>query len=676
MSPLGRCLLHPKRVAIVGASDDAAKTTGRPLRFLRASGFAGTVYPVNPRRETVLGERAWPSVASLPETPEHAYIVTPTDMAIDAVEECGRRGVAVATVLANGFSEAGPAGLQREERLRAIVRETGIRVVGPSSLGVVNVRNHLLLTANAAFAEAGMPAGSIFVASHSGSMIGALLSRGKARGIGFAALVSVGNEADLCIGDICAATLDDPEVSGYLLFLETMRRADALRSFALAAAERGKPIVAYKLGRSAAAAELAVSHTGALAGEDDVADAFLRECGIARVHTLDGLIEGLALVGKVPMNRARRPNSVGVVTTTGGGAAMVVDQLGVRGIAVQAPSAQTLQRLAAANVTVAPGRIVDLTLAGTKYPVMKAALDVLLAAPEFDLVVAVPGSSARTEPELAVRPVIDCAGSGKPLAAFVVPDAPEALARLTQAGVPSFRTPEACADAIAAAFGRRPRTLSPGPSPKAEGSHLLDELAAYSLLSALGIRHSPAEAISATAAPSLSYPLAVKVLSADIPHKSDSGGVVLDVANEAGLREAITRIRGNVKADRFLVQSMVKGLGEALVGYRHDRWVGPIVMLAAGGVLTEIYRDRSLRLAPVDIETAREMVGEVKALRALAGYRGRAAGDLEALAAAIVAISRLALQSNPVVLEAELNPVMVMPQGQGVVAVDALVRIA
>jgi acyl-CoA synthetase (NDP forming) len=683
---LGRLLLRPRSVALIGISDDLAKTAARPLRYLRQGGFAGKVYPVNPRRDTVQGEKAWPSVESLPEVPDHAYIVAPTDAALEAVEQCGRAGVPVVTVLAAGFGEAGAAGLAREARLREIVAATGVRVVGPSSLGVVNVHERLLLTANAAFAEPDLPAGSTFVASHSGSLIGALVSRGKARGVGFAGLVSVGNEVDLSIGEICAATLDDPAIRGYLLFLETMRHAGRLREFALAAAARGKPVIAYKLGRSAAAAELAVSHTGALAGEDDVADAFLRDCGIARVETIDALIEGLPLVGRLPLARRGHAPRVGVVTTTGGGAAMVVDQLGVRGIAVQGPSADTLVKLAQAKVDVAPGRIVDLTLAGTRYEVMKGALDVLLAAPEFDLVVAVAGSSARYQPQLAVRPVIDSAGGGKPLAAFVVPDAPQALAMLAEAGVPAFRTPEACADAIAAAFSRReprPLVVAP-PAAPAGGERLLDEMQAYALLDRLGIHHAgakafPAEAVSEAG---LAFPVAVKVLAADIPHKTDVGGVVLGVRDAAGLAQAVERIRREVPArrpgarvERVLVQAMVRGLGEALVGYRLDAHVGPVVMLAAGGVLTEIYRDRSLRPAPVDLETAREMVAEVKALKALAGYRGKAAGDLEALAFAVVSLSQLAVMADPVVIEAEMNPVIVREAGQGVVAVDALVKV-
>ena len=662
-----RQILHPASVAIIGASDDATKTTGRPLRFLRQAKFAGRVYPVNPNRDTVQGERAWPSVDALPEVPEHAYVVTPADAALQAVEQCGRRGVRVATVLANGFSEAGEAGMARERALREIVAATGIRVIGPSSLGVANLHEGLMLTANAAFAEPEMPRGSIFVASQSGTMIGSILSRGKARGIGFAGLVSVGNEVDLGAGEICASTLDDASVTGYLLFLETLRHADALRRFALAAAGRGKPVVAYKLGRSAAGAQLSVSHTGALAGEDDVADAFFRGSGIARVHTLDGLIEALPLVARIPIRSGGKPR-VKVITTTGGGAAMVVDQLGVRGIEV--------------------AEMIDLTLAGTRYDVMKAALDRELASPEVDLVIAVPGSSARYEPQLAVKPVIDCAASGKPIAAFVVPDAPEALAMLSAAGVPNFRTPEACADAVAAAFsrhacvGRHPAGPAERGTPSGsrdpclrrdDSSRVLDEIASYERLARIGVRHAPAQAIDESLRHALQYPLAVKALSAAIPHKSDVGGVVLDVSGAEELRAAVKRIKAATRADRFLVQQMVRGAGEVLLGYMVDAQVGPIVMLAAGGVLAEVHRDRSIRLAPVDIESAREMIEEVVAFKALRGYRGRAPGDLEALATAVVAMSRLA--EDATVIEAEINPLIVMEEGRGIVAVDALVRV-
>ena len=680
-------LFAPRSVAIVGQSDDASKTAGRPLKFLRQLGYGGRIYPINPRRETVLGERAWPSLAELPEPPDHVYIVTPTEAAVTAVEECGRLGVKVATVLADGFAEAGTEGLAREARLRKVCAGTGLRLVGPSSLGIVDLRTKSMMTANAAFDEKELPVGRIFAASHSGSLIGALLTRGKARGIGFAGLVSVGNEVDLSLGDICAATLDDPGINGYMLFLETMRHADALRRFALAAAQRGKPILAYKLGRSAAARELAVSHTGALAGEDDVADVFLKSCGIARVDTFDALIEGLPLLARVPVAARGAARRVGVVTTTAGGATMVVDPLASRGVTIELASAATFARLAAAGIDVKPTRLIDLTVAGAQYATMKSTLDILLSAPEFDLVLAVVGSSGRAQPEKTVKPLIDSAGAKKPLAAFLAPDAPQALAMLSQAGVPCFHTPEACADAIAAALARQaPRLPATLATPRtAGGGEMLDELAAGMLLDRLGIVRAPALMLDAaiTQAPALPfpYPVAVKVLSAEIAHKTDVGGVVLGVADGSALVAAIGNIRANVasrkpgaKVERVLVQPMLAGLGEALVGYRVDRDVGPLVMVAAGGVLTEITRDRSLRMAPVDLDIAHEMIADVRSLVPLSGYRGRPKGDLDALARAVVALSRLA--DDPTIAEAEINPLIVLPAGQGIVAVDALVKLA
>jgi acyl-CoA synthetase (NDP forming) len=697
VSELREALFSPASVAVIGQSNDASKTAGRPLKYLRQAGFAGRIYPVNPGREKVLGERAWPSISALPEAPEHAYIVTPTDAAVEAVAECGRAGVKVATVLADGFAEAGTWGEMRIARLRDICISTGIRVVGPSSLGIVDLRSKAMLTANAAFDEADLPVGRIFAASHSGSMIGSLLSRGKARGIGFAGLVSTGNEVDLSLGEICEATLDDPGIDGYMLFLETMRHCNALRRFALGAAERGKPVLAYKLGRSEAARELAVSHTGALAGEDDVAEALLADCGIARVDTLDGLIEGLPLLLRLPppslqvgegKDGSRRRAAVGVVTTTGGGATMVVDPLATRGLAIEPPSAVTLAQLKAkSGIDVKPARLVDLTTAGTRYEAMKAALDVMLAAPEFDLVLAVVGSSARFHPELAVKPIADCAGAPKPLVAYLVPDAPAALASLSAAGVPSFRTPEACADAIAAALNRRPpRQLAPAPAPQAASGagRLLNEHDAATLLERHGIPRAPSVVLDAgiLRAPALpfDYPVVVKALVAEVAHKTDVGGVVLNVADGGALLEAIFQIRTSVSQSgegvrvyRVLVQPMVSGVGEALVGYRVDPDAGPLVMVAAGGIFTELYRDRSLRLAPVDLATAREMIAEVRGLKPLAGYRGRPAGDLEALANALVAMSRLA--GEPGIAEAEVNPLIVSADGEGVVAVDALVRL-
>ena len=683
-SALRRGLLAPSSLAIVGASDDPSKTTGRPLAYLRRAGWTGRIYPVNPRRDTVQGEKAWPSIAALPEVPDHALILTPTEAVHQAVADCAAAGVAVASVLAVGFAEAGASGLSRQAELVRIARAGGLRLLGPSSLGYADPRHGLILTANAAFAEPGPTDGRIFAASHSGSLIGALASRGAAKGMGFAGLVSVGTEADVSLGEICLAALDDPGIDAFILFLESLRHADDLRRFALAADQAGKPVVAYKLGRSPQAAEMAQSHTGALAGEDVVADAFFAACGIVRVETLEGLLEAPALARRLLATPPRRAKPVvGLVGTTGGGQAMVVDQLGVRGVEAQAPSVQTWDRFAAAGIDVARGRVVDLTLAGARYEVMKPALDIMTSAPEFDLVVAVAGSSARYHPELAVQPAADSQGGGAPLAMFVTVEAPEALTLLAKAGVPAFRTPESCADAVAAVFRRRPpKPWDGAPALSAGGGDFLDEAAAYARLAVIGIPAAPYEALPLAVEPSerLVYPVAVKALSGELPHKTDVGGVVLGVADRAGVRaavaaivEAVGRSRPDVTADRYLVQTMVAGVGEVLAGFRRDPEAGPIIMLAPGGVLAELSGERSLRLAPITTEEAREMIHELPSLQALAGYRNRPTGDLDALAHALAALSNLA--ADPAILEAEVNPLIVRRVGEGVVAVDALVRV-
>lgn len=681
---LARVLLKPNSIALVGVSGDPGKTAGRPLQYLRQAGFSGSIYNVNPGRDKVQGELAYNTLYDLPEVPEHAFILTNTEAAMTAVEDCGRLGVPVATILATGFSESGPEGESREKRLAELAGRYGIRILGPSSLGVVSLHQNLVLTANAAFAEPDLPKGGVFCASHSGSLIGALTSRGRSRGIGFNGLVSVGSEVDLSIGEICEATLDDPSITGYLLFLESTRHADALRRFAVAAAERGKPVVAYKLGRSEVAAELAVSHTGALAGEDAVADTFLKDIGIARTDTFEGLLEALPLLENLSLMTPSGRLAVGVVTTTGGGAAMAVDQLGIRNVNVVGPSEATLNRLAEAGVEVSGGRIIDLTMAGTNYDVMKTTLDIMQSAPEFDLILSIVGSSARSRPDLAVKPVIDSITGGKPLACFIVPEAPEALRRLTDAGVPNFRTPETCGDVIAAACQRRcPSTEIPAPLTIRE-RHTQDEAQAYELFERLGVPHAPFVVLNPDEpVPSLDfdYPVVAKVLDSSIAHKSDLGGVALNLADDDALAVAMANIRARVqqhrpdtRVSRILVQPMRRGLGEVLVGFRRDPEVGPLIMLAAGGVLTEIYYDRALRLAPVTLDTAREMVAEVRALKALAGFRGQAKGDLEAVAETVVAVSRLAILDAPEVLEAEINPLMVYAEGEGVLAVDALIH--
>jgi acyl-CoA synthetase (NDP forming) len=320
---------------------------------------------------------------------------------------------------------------------------------------------------------------------------------------------------------------------------------------------------------------------------------------------------------------------------------------------------------------------------------MYAALQTLVEVGEHDVVIVVVGSSARYEPEVAVRPIVEFARRGMPLAAFLVPDAPEGLAMLNAAGVPAFRTPESCADAVAAVLSRRRRQLPAStllPSVAATAAReVLDEHSAYQVLGQLGIPHAPVCIINAddSEPPELpfDFPVAAKVLSSEIAHKTDVDGVVLDIADDRALREAVKLIRTNVADHRpelgtvpILVEPMITdAVAEVLVGYRLDQHAGPIVLLAQGGELTEIYQDRAIRLAPVDLDTAHDMIASVRGLRVLEGYRRHPRADVEALAQTIVSMSRLG--ESPTALEAEINPLIVRRSGSGVVAVDALVAV-
>jgi len=652
---LAQALFAPRAVALVGASGDAKKNTARPQRFLAKHGYAGRVLPINPTRAEVLGAKAYRSVVEAPGPVDHAFIMIPE--VEQALEDCARAGVRVASVFSDGFADRGADGAARQARLAARARELGVRLLGPNSMGVIDLPGRLALTVNAVLEMDAPPSGGISMVSQSGTMLGTVLSRGAARGLGFAKLVSVGNEADLGVGEIVGLLADDPATRVILLFLETVRDAARLAEAARRAHAAGKPVVAYKLGRSALGERLARSHTGALAGSDAALDAYFRDCGILRVDLLEALFEIAPLVeGRTPPRLVHAPR-VAVVTTTGGGAASVVDRLGLSGIE-----------------TVAPGRdapIIDLTMAGTSAQ-YAATLDSLLDSPECDAVLAVVGSSAMFHPQHAVEPILRARRTAKPLAAFLTPHADASLALLAKGGVAAFRTPEACADAFRAYFAwqvPRSRVSSPDIELKMRDAKF-DEKSALELFAALGVAVVESQVARAPAfAHSVPYPVAAKILSAEIAHKTEAGGVVLDISDENDFR-AKTKPLAKL-GDTILVQRMERGLAEAIVGYRDDPLVGPLVMVGAGGVLAELYRDTVLRLAPVSVDEAEEMIEEVKGLALVRGYRGLPRGDVRALAEAVAALSRLALARGRPVAEAEINPVIV--KRQGAVAVDGLV---
>jgi acyl-CoA synthetase (NDP forming) len=636
---LARALFSPRAVALVGASGDAAKNTARPQRYLKKHGYGGRVFPVNPTRKEIFGEKAFANLSEIPDPVDHAYILI--EDVEQALEDCGKRGVKVASIFSGGFADAGPDGLQRERRLVERAKALGVRLLGPNSMGVIDVPGRLALSVNAVLEMQALPSGTTSIVSQSGTMLGTLLSRGAARGLGFAKLVSVGNEADVGVGELVELLAADAGTRVILLFLETVRDAERLAAAARKAHAAGKPVVAYKLGRSALGEAAALSHTGALAGTDAALDAYFRDCGIVRVDMLETLLEiAPLLAGRGPL-KLTRPGRVAVVTTTGGGAASVVDRLGMLGVELSAP-------------------IMDLTMAGTQATTYAAALEKALGS-NCDAVLAAVGSSAQFHPELAVEPIVKCA-KAKPVIAFFTPQADRSLALAAAEGIPAFRTPEACADGLAAFLSwQAPRESPALPVP---GRIAKDP---FDLFSNLGI---PVAQWAIAEAPDFThpirYPVAIKLLEA---HKTERGGVVLGVADHA---EFVKKAQSLGK-DRLLVQRMESGLAEAIVGYRDDAVVGPLVLVGVGGVMTEIYRDYVLRMAPVSEREAREMIEQVKGFAAIRGYRNLPRGDVKALASAVSALSRLALVKGRPVREAEINPLLV--KADSVVAVDALVAL-
>jgi len=686
---LAQALFSPRRIALIGASPDADKLTSRPQRLLRRHGFPGSICPVDPARGEINGERTHASVGQIPGGADHALIMTPAHSVAQAIAECAAAGVKVATVFTAGFAELGEAGKRRQDAIVAIAKRSGLRILGPNCLGMVNVTDRVAISANAVFEHEVLASGCISVVSQSGSMLGGIVTRGQERGLGFSKLVSVGNEADLGVGEVVDLLVDDADTRVVLLFLEALRDAPQLARAAQRAFRAGKPVIALKLGRSSIGRALATSHTGAMAGEDDVADAFFRAHGILRVDVFEALFEAAQLVLGHRPPRGRR---VAALTVSGGGAALVIDRLGMAGIEIVPPPPALIARLAAERIRISDTPLIDLPMGRADGGAYARILQALLASDHCDAVLAVQGSNATYLPDSIQERILAARPGAKPLAVFLGPRADNALALLQAHGIAGFRTPEACADALRAYFYWQP----PAASIAIDGAietrlnavalaaasypGVLNEHEGHRVLEALGIPCAEARVVQSGAqAGDLSFPVAAKILSRDIPHKTEIGGVVLDIATSGQLEACVDDMLARANATRpvaridgVLVQRMHRGLGEVIVGYRRDADVGPIVVLGVGGLLADACGGHVVRLAPVSVEAAVEMIAAVPGLALLRGDRNQRRGDLHALADTIHKLSLLALLEHTPVLEAEINPLIV--QAQGVVAVDALVR--
>jgi len=676
----------PRSVALVGASGEPGKVNSRAQQLLRIHGFTGKVFPINPRYKDLFGLPAYPTLLAVPEKIDHALIMVPAPAVHEVVRQCCERQVAAATIFSSGFAELGEEGAELQRQIVATARDGGVRLLGPNCLGLVNVPGHTTLSLNAVLEQEQLRSGPLSVISQSGSMLGALISRAQARGLGFSKLVSVGNECDIGVGEIAELLADDADTGAILLFLEAFRDSTRLAVAARRAFTKGKPVIAYKLGRSEIGRRVAVSHTGAIAGAAEVSDAFFQAHGIMRVDTMESLFElpQLVMGHKPPAHRR-----VAILTGSGGPAGMIADRLGTLGVEVAGPTEEVIRDLNEKGVKISASPVTDIPM-GRNDSSYNMILSALLSSDHCDAVISVSGSSSQTNPQKIVDRVFVPERSKKPLAVFLAPRADEALALLGKQGIAGFRTPEACADSMRAYLNwRSPQSnesiragelAGPNAMLAATQRDSLNECESLGLFSSLGIPSTHCRVVSGPAeAVDFADPVAVKILSPDIVHKTEAGMVALNVV-PADIASVVSTMLGDAakkfpKAgiDGILVQRMESGLAEVIVGYRRDPEVGPIVLLGLGGIAAEVHANHSVRVAPVSLRTAETMVSEIPQLKTLAGFRNLPRGDCTALAHAIRAMSLLALVTPRVVSEAEINPLIVKRDGEGVVAVDGLV---
>jgi acetate---CoA ligase (ADP-forming) len=692
-------LLKPRSVAVIGASADPSRTTGRPVHYLRKHGFTGDIWPVNPRVTSIEGLPCYPDIASLPRAPDVGLVLLGSDRVLQIVRDLAALGTPAAIILASGYSEAGEDGAKRQAEL--LEAAGTMRLLGPNTMGLVNLTDGIPLSPSGALVMDKFPKGPIALVSQSGGILGSLLSRAAERGIGFSKLISTSNEVDLELADFVDHLADDPATKIIALYIETVRNVPKFRAAMLKAMREGKPVVAYKIGRSEAGAKAAVSHTGALAGSDQLYDALFDECGVIRAQTFADLLD---IPATLATNRRLTGKRVAILTSTGGAGTLVSDALGVAGFQAPPPDAETAARLRSlqkADLTGLDRNPIDVTLAGLQPELLRGAIQALLDSPTYDALVLIVGSSGVANPELMAGAIQACLpSSDKPVLAYVSPHAPVAASLLTARGVPAFTQPEACASVLSAMWHV---TRIPAPKERPVGAKpqkarviatddfpagTLDEAESKALFARFGVpavtEHivtTPAQA--AKAAAELGGRVVLKVLSAEILHKSDVGGVAVGLGVDdiaARLTQMITDVTAATgdKPKRFLVQEMVSGGTEMILGFHRDP-LGAALLLGHGGVTAELFKDTAMRLLPPDGLTPGEAIDLAQSLKTwplLDGYRGRPKADVDALVQTIVAFSQMAVQLGDRLIEAEINPLFVLPEGHGVRAADGIVVLA
>jgi acetyltransferase len=690
-------MLNPRSIAVVGATPKGGYG-GRLFNAVLKARDRVRVYPVNPNYADVMGVACYRSVADLPEAPDLVGVVVPHHKVLGVLQECRDKQAGAAVVVSAGFAERGTdAGLDLQQRLGAFARGSGFHFTGPNCLGVANVRDDIWATASSR--TLGGLTGNIALVCQSGATaFGPFLVRAVDSGIGLSHIISTGNEIDLDFCDFARYLLDDPRTRVIAGFVEGFKDAGKLIAIAELAAERGKPIVLIKIGRSESGAQAARSHTAALTGADALYDAVFRQYGIIRVQDYDELLETSHLLA-----HARKPlkRGVAVVSHSGGISSLTADMLGQAGLTLPPLTARACDGINAI--------IKDFGWAANPSDVTGFArreefaqiMDYMIEEPEVGtLVVASAGAGYQVEQVVRLRDRTD-----KNVVFFWTGGRTEqgALTMLKDANVPIFYTPDKLARALKCVLDYhawRDQRLADGfagaPAPTAaqaqtrarldaHGRAALSENEGKQVIKAWGVPATKevlatsAEA-AVEAAQSAGYPVALKVDSPDILHKTEAGAVRLNLRSAEEVRAAYAEMMANARRhapqaaiNGVLVQEMVAGGVEVIVGIKYDVQLGPMLLFGSGGVLVEVYNDVALRRCPVHRAEALEMVAEVKGAKLLRGFRGKPPADIDAMADALVSISHMAVHLEGRLAELDINPLMVLPAGQGVKAVDALV---
>jgi len=694
---------NPTSFALVGATEDVAKFGGRALKITMDFGFSGRLYPVNPRGGTIRGLPAYKSVRELPEAPDHVGIVVAADRVLGVLEDCAARGARFATVLTSGFAETGTQeGRDMQAAIGEFARRTGVRVMGPNCNGLINFVDRMVFASTATVAGPPRPTGFVSVAAQSGGlgMVSAMW-RAQEAGLGVNHVVTCGNDADLDILDFANFMVEDEQTRVVMLVAERIPDGPKLFELARRAADAAKPLLIVKLGRTEEGRRAAASHTGAVLGSDAVHDAAFRQCGVIRVDDCQEMIDLAMILGTGRFARGRRASSLSI---SGGNVVMLTDLGAAAGIHWPEYTAQTHAKLA--KFMPSYGRVsnpADLTTAAIgAADVFQRVLATIAEDDNVDVLIPIVTFGPEAEidfcAQLAER-------SDKPLALLwtgACTTRPELAARdLVRRGVPVYRELSTCVRAVGRAMDygaflarhragdRRARPQGADVARAREllraAGKTLGERESKAVLAAYGfaitresLAATAAEAVRAAAA--IGGPVALKIASADIPHKTEAGGVRLHLQGDEAIARAFDEIvasarryKPDARIDGVLVQEMAPAGVETMLGVSRDAVFGPVVVAGLGGIHVEVLRDVAQRVAPVDRDEAAAMLQELRGRRMLDGVRGMAPRDVDALVAAIERLSWLAADLGDEIEELDVNPVVVLEQGRGCVIVDALI---